>query len=164
MINLNAPLKTLLLVGISLVVMQILMLIALPAWLNDIKPQLVVLTFIYWLLNLPQRVGFVLALSLGLILDVIYGTAFGTHALVLVIITYIIFKWHIRIQFFSWWQKFLLIFFLVLVFSIPQIWVVIAFNKNYSIWLWLLSALTSALIWPYLARFLDVIRRAGNLY
>lgn len=163
MVNLNTPLKTLLLIALSLIVMQILMLITLPTWLNDIRPQLVVLTFIYWLLNLPQRVGFVLALSLGLILDAIYDVTFGTHALVLVIITFIIFKWHIRIQFFSWWQKFFLVFFLVLLFSIPQLWAAVAFNKSYSIWLWLLSPLTSALIWPYLSRFLDVIRRAGNL-
>lgn len=153
------PIKTPIMIALSFAIMLVLMLIALPPWLNYLRPQLVILTLLYWLLYLPQRVGIFTAWCLGLILDVLYNATLGEHALILVLIAYIALRWQVRINFFVFWQKLLLIFVLVSLYLLPQFYIDFTVKGTLNVWLYWLSPFISTLIWPYLVQLLDVVRQ-----
>lgn len=145
--------KSPLLIIISIILMMILMIVALPDWLELLRPQLVVLILIYWMLNLPHSVGLVFAWITGLILDILYNAPLGLHSLSLVLIAYIILQWEVRIRFFSFWQKIALIFALIVLYQLPIFLFALLTDKTFNIYLYWLSPFISALIWPYVEKF-----------
>lgn len=145
--------KSPLLIILSIALMMVLMVINLPYWLDCLRPQLVALMLIYWLLNLPNRVGMMFAFVVGLILDVLYDVPLGEHALSLVLIAYIIFKWQVRIGFFNFGQKIALIFALIVLYQLPMFIFALLMGKTFNTWSYWLSPFISALIWPYLESF-----------
>jgi len=153
------PIKTPLMIGASFAITLILMLIALPPWLDYLRPQLVVLTLLYWLLYLPQRVGIVTAWCLGLILDVVYNVTLGEHALILVLIAYIALYLQTRINFFIFWQKLILVFLLVTMYLLPQFYAEFTGKGTFGVWLYWLSPFVSALAWPYMKQLLDLVHQ-----
>jgi hypothetical protein len=55
---------------------------------EDLRPQWVAMTLIFWALALPDRVGVFWAFGSGLVLDVATGTLLGHHALGLSVVVY----------------------------------------------------------------------------
>ena len=159
------PIRTAVVVLLSFIVALVLMLIALPSWLEYLRPQLVVLTLLYWLFYLPQRVGIFTAWLLGLVLDVLSNVTLGEHALILVVIAYIALYWQARINFFAHWQKIFLVFLLVSLYFLPQFYIGFTGNgvSTFDVWLYWLSPVVSAIIWPYLVSLLDLVRKRFRL-
>ena len=56
-------------------------------WLQ-VKPDFVALVVLYWCIHQPRKVGFTVAFSLGLIMDVAEGSVFGQHALAYSVLAY----------------------------------------------------------------------------
>ena len=65
----------------TLLVALLLNLLALPGFLQTLRPDFIGLTLIYWVVYHPRRVGFLPAWVLGLAMDVADGSLFGQHAL-----------------------------------------------------------------------------------
>jgi cell shape-determining protein MreD len=57
-------------IAVTLLMALVLDLLALPGVLQQIRPDFIALTLIYWVVYHPRRVGFLPAWTLGLIMDV----------------------------------------------------------------------------------------------
>jgi rod shape-determining protein MreD len=144
---------------ISFAIAIILMLVSLPPEFNFLRPQFFVLTLLYWILYTPQRINFFLVWCLGMFLDVMYSMPLGTYALSLVLVTFITLNWQVRINFFALWQKLAVIFMLTVLYFMPRLCVEWMTKHDFNWWLYIISPLVSALLWPYVAALLDGVRR-----
>ena len=88
-------------IALTLVSALVLDLFALPGVLQQIRPDFIALTLIYWVVYHPRRVGFLPAWFLGLIMDVADGSLFGQHALAYAVLMYLAILLHRRIVMFG---------------------------------------------------------------
>src|SRR3546814_17584254 len=68
----------------------VLQLVELPDSLSAARPLWMPLMLAYWALREPQLPALVPAFLLGLMLDVLYAAPLGQHALVLVVVVYLV--------------------------------------------------------------------------
>ena len=85
----NKNLKSYSIISISLIFFILLDLISFSQTLDQIKPALFLLSFIYWNLALPERMNLFYAFIFGFIMDFIQGTVLGLYPLILVFIAYL---------------------------------------------------------------------------
>ncbi len=145
----------------ALTLMLAFMLAALPlpdslqAW----RPAWVALVLIYWCIAIPERIGVFTAWSVGILLDVLHGSILGQHALGLAFVAYVALLYHQRIRVFPLFQQSLVVGSLVFLY---QAWMLTIYNllgtRAYST-LYLVGALISALLWPWVFIVLRDIRR-----
>lgn len=151
-------------IGISILLAMMLSILPLPDWAIWLRPQWVVLVVIYWCLALPERVSVGIAWMIGLLMDVLLGTLLGQHAFALVVVAYIVVKFHPRIRLYPLWQKTLLVFVLLLVYLSLIFWVQGLLGVLPTTWEFWLTAVTSALLWPWVFIILRDMRRRFNVY
>ena len=82
-------LKSYSLISISLIFFIVLDLISFSQTLDQIKPALFLLSFIYWNIALPERMNLFFAFIFGFLMDFIQGTVLGLYPLILVFISYL---------------------------------------------------------------------------
>jgi rod shape-determining protein MreD len=129
-----------------------LMVMPLPELLRLIRPNLVILVMVYWLLRLPESIGIGGAFFLGFIYDGIIGSPLGLHALSFSLISAVLLLAYSRWRMFTSLQQAL---WLVLLLVLHQLLV----NLGYSVirrtelqgWMWV-SALLGGLCWLGLNR------------
>jgi rod shape-determining protein MreD len=144
---------------ISLLIAAILEILPLPLWLQWLWPAWVGVVFIYWLFTLPNQVCVGTAFIVGIFLDVLRGTPLGEHAMVLVIIAYIITKLHMRLRVFPRWQQTIVVLLLMLIYQGGKYIIQTLTGQSPTIWLYFLLALTSALVWPVVYNILARYQR-----
>jgi rod shape-determining protein MreD len=83
---------------LSAFVALILTVLPLPAWLDALRPQFLVLTVLWWSVNSPRTGGIAFGFFAGLLLDVFQGPILGEHALALALVCYIAVREHQRIR------------------------------------------------------------------
>lgn len=143
----------------TLVGALILTLLPMPDWTAWMRPVWVLLVLIYWTMTTPYRVNVGTAWIMGIILDVLDGTALGEHALALLIVTYIVARMHSRLCMFPLLQQGLVVFFLVLLY-LAIFYCVQGFVGDLpQSWLYWTSALTSMLLWPWVYSIMRNCRR-----
>jgi rod shape-determining protein MreD len=133
----------------------ILTVLPLPLWLDVLRPPFLVLTVLYWSINMPRAGGIGLGFICGLLLDVFQGPVLGEHALALSLIAYIAVREHQRIRSKPAFQQSLivltaLIFYEFVAFAIDG-W---TGHPVTSPLRWL-HALTGAIVWPPAAALLS---------
>ena len=130
------------------------------------KPSFVLLTLIYWNMALPDRVGILAALSLGIFVDLIEGALLGLHGVLFILITYICQRFFYQFRVSPLWQQSFILFFLFILYK--QIFALDFLNTNQeltnlsdSLFIFnsFLFALVSALIWSPLLLTLRYYRR-----
>lgn len=130
----------------------------LPIILNPFRPDWMILIIFYWVLALPHRVGVVHALILGLLLDLLLGSALGMHGLLFSIIAYVISIEYQRIRYFTLVQTTLLVGLFIFVSKLSLYLIASSLQDivlhKYYFW----SIFTSMLIWPWLFLFMRFIR------
>ncbi|HZP85472.1 MAG TPA: rod shape-determining protein MreD [Burkholderiales bacterium] len=94
-------------IGVTLIVALLANLLALPGIAQILRPDLIALTLIYWVVYHPRRVGFLPAWILGLAMDVADGSLFGQHALAYAVLMYLSILLHRRIVLFGMRQQML---------------------------------------------------------
>ena len=77
----------------------------LPQFMEILRPLWLALLLAFWALAMPQTVGMVTALCLGLAEDVLYGTLLGQNALILTLITFLVLSLQQRLRMFPMWQQ-----------------------------------------------------------
>ena len=135
----------------------------LPKEIGFLRPELVLMTIIYWVVAIPNKAGVVLAWVSGLMMDTLVGNYLGQFGCSFVIISYIALQFYQRLRMFSVWQQAILVSgliilhrgfsFLYLYFfdgAIPSIWQI-------------MPAVSSALVWPLVFLLLRAIRRSLKL-
>jgi len=137
----------------------VLSVMPLPAWAQLLNPQWLPMVLIFWILAVPYRVGLWTAWVVGILLDVLYGTLIGEHALALVIVAYLTFRFHSQIRMFPSLQQAFCVLLLVLVYQTLIIWIQGMSSQLSNLhWFWL-SSVVSMFFWPVVNGVLRIFRR-----
>jgi len=144
---------------LTFVVAFVLTAVPLPAWLQWGRPEWVALVLIYWCIALPQRVGIFTGLLLGVGVDALKGSALGQNAFALVVVALLSLILYQRLRVYSLWQQAGVVFILVGINQLICQWVQNLEGLSRLPRLFLLPALTSALLWPVVLHLLRGLRR-----
>ena len=136
---------------LSLVAALLLQLLPLPALAIWFYPNWILIVLIFWLIAMPQLYGIVLAWTVGLLVDLLLGGPLGEHAFIFTAIAYIIQKMQIKLLAQPWWQQFSVIFLLVLCAMLLHYVLMAMIKQAPNTGYYWVSALTSALIWPWVS-------------
>lgn len=137
----------------------ILAILPLPPWLQWGRPEWVALTLIYWSIALPERVGIASGLVLGVGLDVLEGAVLGQNALALMVVVLLSLMLYQRLRVYNLGQQAGVVFILVGINQLICQWVQNIEGLGASSLLFLLPAVSSALLWPVVFHLLRGLRR-----
>ena len=151
--------KTLRVGIITIIGALMLAIMPLPDWAAEYRPDWVTLVLIYWAMALPTRIGVTMAWFAGLLLDVSYGTLMGQHAIGMVLVIYVILLQHQRLRVASLLQQAIVIFFLLLLKQLVELWVDGMLGRAPDSWYYFMPTITSTLLWPWTYLILRDLRR-----
>ncbi|MDN6179531.1 MAG: rod shape-determining protein MreD [Halomonas subglaciescola] len=121
------------------------------------RPDWLGLMLIYGCMRAPERVGVLHGFVLGILLDLIQGGALGQSALVFSLLAFLCALVYSRFRTYSLVQQAVLVLVLLGLVQLVEQWVRTLWG-DFSIHLaFLLPALSSALLWPWLATLLRVL-------
>ncbi len=137
-------------VGITILMSMMLTVFPLPSWLMWFRPEWLLMTLLFWSMMMPHRVGVGALFFVGLLADLLTGTLFGQHALVLTIIGYICLRFQNQLRSLPLWQQFLAMFsitfsYLAIQYVVMQIGNVATFS-----WKYWMPVVTTAIVWPWI--------------
>jgi len=136
-----------------------------PQWGMNWRPEWVPMVLIYWTMALPYRIGISSAWVAGLVLDILEGSILGLNAMALVIIAYVTLSLHLRLRMFSSLQQAGMVLALVGLNLMFCHWLQILTGQTVpSNQMFLMAALTSAVVWPSLFYLLRQIRRSFDVH
>ena len=147
---------------LSLAAALFLSILPMPSFAEELRPEWVTLTLIFWTLTLPDRVGVFWAFCVGLVLDVATGTLLGQHALGLSVVVYLALTLHQRVQIYPLWQQTLFVWVLLLVERLLSLWVLGATGQPTPTLVYWAPTFLGLILWPWLSVVLsDLARRSG---
>ncbi len=161
--NLDQNNRSRLVIGITFLVALILSILPGPDWAEPFRPDWVGLVLIYWCMATPQRVGVGAGWTVGLILDVLYGSLLGQQALAMTLLAFLTLKLHLQMRMFPRWQQAVTVLVLVAINHLLVLWVrdmVVHAPVQWSYWT---SSIVSMLIWPWLFVILRDVRRRARV-
>lgn len=129
-----------------------------------LRPELVCLLVVYWVINYPQYFGVITAWLMGLLLDVVHSTVWGAHALGMAVVAYICLSAYQRIRSYSLWQQTLWVFVFVGIHQVIVNWVLGLNGYHKPTYIILVSTAVSALSWPLLYLSFLRLRRRYRLH
>ncbi len=160
--NLSSP-NGMFTIIMSFIVAIALILFPLPDYLIWWRPNLVLMTLIYWTMALPHKIGIFSGWFLGIITDVSLGSVLGVHGVSMAVIAYIILVLSNRIRLFPLWQQALTVSLMVGLDLVLSLWIqnfISAQPRHGEYWLPIIS---SIFIWPLLLSLLRHIRRSFHV-
>ncbi len=144
---------------ISFVAALMLTMMPLPEWARALRPQWVTMVLIYWCMALPGRVGIGWGWTLGLLLDVANGSVLGQHALSLTLIAYVVTMLYQRLRLFPQSQQAIIVALLIFMQLLFTLWIKGATGAAPDRWTYWLTAISTALLWPWMFLLLRDLRR-----
>lgn len=155
----RAPVVPLVVVWFSLILALCLQVMPLAEGWQVYRPEWIGLMLIYWCMRSPDRVGVFHGFVLGLLLDLVEGTALGQHALILSLLAFLCALVYPRFRAYSLVQQSLLVLVLLGLVQLVEQWLR-TLTGEFSIHLsFLMSALISAFLWPWLATMFKALER-----
>ena len=150
---------------LSFFIAYLLAIVPFPDWAMNYRPEWVPMVLIYWVMALPYRVGIGSAWVAGITLDVLEGSVLGLNALGLVVIAYVTLSLHLRLRMFSSLQQSGLLLALLGITLVLSHWLQIVTGQSVASGLmFLMAALTSAIIWPSLFQLMRHVRRSFDVH
>ncbi len=146
-------------IWVSFALALLLSVAPMPAFMETGRPLWLALFMTAWTLALPHRVGMTTAWILGLAADVLYGTLLGQNALILTFITFLVLSLHQRLRMFPMWQQSLVLLVVFGLAQLVQLWLNALTGNRPPTLLFILPALVSALLWPWVYGALRLIRQ-----
>tara|TARA_R110001592_G_scaffold363371_1_gene685697 strand:- start:318552 stop:319040 length:489 start_codon:yes stop_codon:yes gene_type:complete len=143
----------------SFLVAYVLAVLPMPQWLMWVRPEWVALILIYWAIALPHRVGILTALALGIMLDALEGAVLGQNAFSLVVVAVLCQTLYQRLRVFSVLQQAGTVFVVIGINQLVCQWVQNLEGIGSPSLLFLLPAVSSALLWPVVLHVLRRLRR-----
>jgi len=151
-------------IALSFFIAYLLAIVPFPTWAMNYRPEWIPMVMIYWSMALPYRIGIGWAFFLGLFLDILEGSILGLNAMALVIIAYVTLSVHQRLRMFSSVQQAGLVLTLVGLNLMICNWLQIVTGQTVaSNMMFLMAALTSAVIWPSIFQLLRQTRRSFDV-
>ncbi|MDG1580699.1 rod shape-determining protein MreD [Pseudomonas sp. GOM6] len=133
----------------SLLLALLLSVAPMPQFMEVGRPLWLALVLSYWVLALPHRLGMASAWGLGLVEDVLYGSLFGQNALILTLIVFLVLSLQRRLRMFPMWQQSLVLLVVFGLAQLVQLWLNALTGNRLPTLLFVLPALISALLWPW---------------
>jgi len=127
------------------------------------RPLWLAMFLTYWTLVLPHRVGMTTAWLLGLAEDVLYGSLLGQNALILTLITFLVLTLHQRLRMFPLWQQSLVLLVVFGLAQLVQLWLNALTGNRPPTLAFVLPALVSALLWPWVFAALRAMHQRLNV-
>lgn len=146
-------------IAVTFVAALMLTMMPLPEWAQAIRPQWVTMVLIYWCMALPDRIGIGWGWLMGLLLDAAYGSVLGQHALALTLIAYLVTMLYQRLRLYPQSQQAIIVALLICLQLLVSLWVKGATGAAPDHWSYWLTALLSALLWPWIFLLLRELRR-----
>jgi rod shape-determining protein MreD len=127
---------------------------SMPKFMELGRPLWLALFLTYWVLALPHRVGMTTAWVVGLLADVLNGTLLGQNALILTLITFLVLTLHQRLRMFPMWQQSMVLLVVFGLAQLVQLWLNALTGSRPPTLTFVLPALVSALLWPWVCTLL----------
>ncbi len=148
--------------ALTIVVAFLLNMVPVQGLLGLARPDFVALVILYWCIQEPRLVGVGVAWVLGLVMDVAYATLFGQHAFAYALLAFAAGYFRRRVLRFPLWHQALHVAALLggclaLVFLLRRIGGASGAPPAYF-----LSALTGALLWPFMTAILQWPQRPAT--
>lgn len=142
----------------------LLAIVPMPPWAMSYRPEWVSLVLIYWVMALPYRIGIGTAWFAGLLMDILEGSILGLNGLVFAILAYVTLSLHQRLRMFSALQQSGMVLALVGLALMVSHWLQLATGQTVaSGMLFLMGAVSSALLWPFIFQLLRHLRRSFSV-
>lgn len=151
-------------IGLTFLAALILSVVPMPAPFDAGRPMWLAMVVAYWVMALPHRVGLLTAWVAGLATDVLFGELFGQNALVLVMVAWLILLLYQRIRRFPLWQQSLVMLPVLGIAQMVSLWLSSLAGNRPPTLLYLLPALVSTILWPWLFSILRVVRRRFHVH
>ena len=153
-----------LIVGCTFVAALILSVVPMPAPFDAGRPMWLAMVVAYWVMALPHRVGLLTAWVAGLATDVLFGELFGQNALVLVMVAWLVQLLYQRIHRFPLRHQSLVMLAVLGVMQMVSLWLSSLVGNRPPTLLYLLPALVSTVLWPWMFTVLRLIRRRFHVH
>lgn len=148
----------------TLVIALALMFLPLPEMLTRLRPDVLLLVLVYWVMALPHRIGIFTGFIAGLLMDGATSSLVGQHALVYVISLWIVMLYHKRLRVTTRWKQTLLVIGLLFFEKVVAAIVLGATRSTIPDGIFWLPPLMAILVWPWLFPFLRNLRRRFYIY
>lgn len=135
-------------IAISLTIAFLLDRIPIPIFLEKIRPDLVLVVLLYWVILLPHKINILTSWVIGLFLDIGRDTLLGQHALAFSIVAYLALKACRHIRLTSIWQQTLFVAILLIIKQILIFWINGIIGYPPRDWWYLAPTLGGIIIWP----------------
>ena len=136
------------LIAATLAAALVLQLVELPYALAALRPMLVPLVLVYWVVVVPQPTGLLTAWIVGLLLDVLLGSVLGAHALGLTIMVFVTLQVRGILSLYPLWQEALALVPIWMLYAFIMFWIDGATGHRADPWLHWLPIVTTGLCWP----------------
>lgn len=153
-----------LIVGFTFLAALILSVVPMPAPFDAGRPMWLAMVVAYWVMALPHRVGLLTAWVAGLATDVLFGELFGQHALVLVLVAWLVLLLYQRIRRFPLWQQSLVMLPVLGIAQMVSLWLSSLAGNRPPTLLYLLPAIVSTVLWPWVFTVLRLVRRRFHVH
>lgn len=136
---------------LSVLLAFVLLALPLPTTLAYWRPDWVAMVLVFWVLNESEWIGVWTAFFIGLVVDVETASVLGEHSLMLAVVVYLTRLSSRWVGVFSLWQTAALVFLLVATELLIKIVIQKAQGEPMVWTAYGVPALSSAMIWPFVA-------------
>lgn len=134
--------------GISILLSLLVAIFPLPSAISAIRPELLCLVVMYWVLYRPHSIGVGIAWVIGFIQDIIEGEVWGAHALALAFVAYLCLNSYQRLRSYSLLHQTMWIFVFVGVHQLFVSWIQGMEGYTTPFHHMIGSAMLTAAFWP----------------
>ncbi len=122
--------------------------------LLQILPPLALILVLFWSVQLLRNSHLITAFILGLLYDALYQTLLGSHALLFVLLTFLMLRIRLRFRSYRVWQQSLIIgFYLLLYQFLFSLFFAPSLHEE-MFWIYWLMPFVAALLWPLVVSLL----------
>ncbi len=119
-----------------------------PNWLGWLRPNWILLVLFFWVMELPERIGLVMAWIVGLFVDALLAEPLGLNGVLLAGVTFVTWRFFERLRMYSVVQQCGVVFLLVLTTELVRGIVIGLGSESGLAWSLIWIALVSTLAWP----------------
>ncbi|MED5609852.1 MULTISPECIES: rod shape-determining protein MreD [Pseudomonas] len=152
------------LIWVSLLLALLLSVAPMPSFTEIGRPLWLALFLTFWVLMVPQKVGMVTAWVCGLAEDVLYGSLLGQNALILSFIVFLVMALQQRLRLYPVWQQCLVLMVVYGLAQLVQLWLNALTGNRPPTLAFLLPALVSGLLWPWVLVLLKGLSQRLKVY
>lgn len=150
-------------IWLSFLLALLLMIFPLPPGIAWLRPEFVPMLVVYWVLVMPQQSSLLFIWVLGCSQDLLEGVMLGQHAMALMVVAYVCLLSYQRMINYTLWHQTFFVFVLVGLYQLVDNWVHSLQGSAANSLVFLLPAITSALIWPVLWMLLERVRHSYRI-